>query len=82
MNVFMDQCEISACNVIQNDPTSYKDVYSIPSNFDEARNHPDPFQRKMWRAAIMKEFDKMTKMKVYRKMDRALMPNGRRCVKC
>ena len=37
---------------------------------------------KMWRAAIMKEFDKMTKMKVYRKMDRALMPNRRRCVKC
>ena len=24
-----------ACNVIQNDPTSYKDVYTIPSNFDE-----------------------------------------------
>ena len=30
----------------------------------------------------MKEFEKMNSMKVYRKIDRALMPNGRRCVKC
>ena len=71
-----------ACNVLHNDPTTYKDIYSIPSGVDDAWNHPDPVQRKMWRAAIMKEFDKMSTMKVYRKIDRALMPNGRRCVKC
>ena len=50
-----------ACNVLHNDPTSYKDVYTIPSNSDEAWNHSNPFQREMWRAAIMKELNKMTK---------------------
>ena len=42
-------------------PESYKDVYEAPSRFTEAWNHPDPFQRKKWRAAIEKEFNALGK---------------------
>ena len=26
------------------DPSKYKDMFKVPANFDEAYNHPDPFQ--------------------------------------
>ena len=71
-----------ACSIIANDPTTFKDVYTIPDSFEAAWYHADLFQREHWRTAIRKEFSKMNKMRVWRKIDRSLMPNGRRCVKC
>ena len=49
--------------------------------FDEAWNHPDPFQRNKWKEAIQKEFKKMNEQGVWRKINRSEMPPGRRCVK-
>jgi hypothetical protein len=31
-------------------PEQCKDVFKVPGSFDEAWNHPCPFQQKMWRA--------------------------------
>ena len=49
--------------------------------FDEAWNHPDEWQRSKWREAIMKEFTKMEKLNVGKKIKRQDMPEGQRCVK-
>ena len=62
-------------------PSQYKDKLQAPEKFDEAWDHPDPFQRKLWREAIQKEFDKMNLRKVWRKIKRSEMEPGRRCVK-
>ena len=71
----------TAFNVEDLDPSQYKDVFDDPTTFDEARNHPDPFQRKKWREAIKKEFDKMGSRNVWTKIKRSAMEDGRRCVK-
>ena len=63
-------------------PTQYKDYFAIPSNFNEAWNHPCPFQQEKWRDGIMKEFDKMDTYNVYTKVKRDSIPKGRKCVKC
>ena len=63
------------------DPSRFKDLFENPKTFDEAWNHPDPFQRKKWRMAIKKEFDKMESKKVWKKIKRSEMESGRRCVK-
>ena len=63
------------------DPSKYKDLFDKPGNFNEAWNHPDTFQRNKWREAIMKEFDKMELNKVWTKVKRTRIPEGRRCVK-
>jgi len=63
------------------DPTRYKDIFECPKTFEEAWNHPCPFQRKMWRAAILKELEKMLQLKVWVKIKRDMMPRNRRCVK-
>ena len=62
-------------------PSVYRDICTAPTTFDEAWNHPDEWQRKMWRGAVNKEFGKMNKMKVWKKIKRSEMPKGRRCVK-
>jgi hypothetical protein len=58
--------------------TMRKDVFDNPSNFEEAYNHPDPFQREMWRLAIKKEFEKMENHQVLEKIKRSDMncPEG------
>ena len=63
------------------DPSKYKHVFENPSSFDEAWNHPDEFQRNKWREAIKKEFSKMDHNKVWKKVKRSIIPEGRRCVK-
>ena len=63
------------------DPSKYKDIFNDPTSFDEAWNHPDPFQRMKWREAILKEFKKMNEQKVWKKIKGSEMPSGRRCVK-
>ena len=62
-------------------PSQYKDLFDKPMTFNDAWNHPDPFQRKKWREAIRKEFAKMNLKKVWRKIKRSKIPKGRRCVK-
>ncbi len=62
-------------------PAEYKYVFDVPATFREAWDHPDPWQREKWRAAIRAEFEKMNKNKVWRKVNRSTMPSGRRCVK-
>ena len=63
-------------------PEDYRDAFTAPTKYEEAWNHPDPFQRKSWREAIHKEFSKMNERKVWRKVKRSDIPSGRRLVKC
>jgi hypothetical protein len=63
-------------------PEQYKDVFTAPVKFQDAWDHPDPFQRKLWRAAINKEFSKMNERKVWRKTNKRDIPQGRRLVRC
>jgi Reverse transcriptase (RNA-dependent DNA polymerase) len=50
--------------------------------FDQAWNHPDPFQHARWREAITLEYIKMEQKKVWIKVKRSTMPSGCRCVRC
>jgi Reverse transcriptase (RNA-dependent DNA polymerase) len=83
-NYALDQniFEFSFNTTATNDPTTYKDIYVAPTKYDDAWNHPDPFQRKMWREAIGKELNKMKEMRVWKKVKRSSMPKNKRCVKC
>jgi len=58
----------------------YKDYFT--ETWNEAWNHPCPFQRKLWRDAIQKELDEMESNKVYRKCNKSDLPAGRRPIKC
>jgi hypothetical protein len=60
----------------------YKDVFTVPKNFNEAWNHPCPFQRKLWREGFMLEFKKMKEHKVWHVTKRSNIPKGKRCIKC
>ena len=62
-------------------PSQYKDYFLVPTNFNDAWNNPDPFQRKLWREAIMKEYGKMDTYKVYKLVKRNMIPKNRKCVK-
>ena len=68
-------------NVTDPDPSKFKDQFENPKGYDEAWNHPDPFQREKWREAITKEFEKMEAKGVWKKIKRADMEPERRCVK-
>jgi hypothetical protein len=48
------------------DPMKFKDMFKCPQKFNEAWNHPDPWIRKKWREAILKELLKMKQNKVWR----------------
>jgi Reverse transcriptase (RNA-dependent DNA polymerase) len=63
-------------------PAQYKDFLEVPTNFNDAWNHPCEIQRKLWREAIGVELAKMMTYKVWRKVKRHLNPNNRKCVKC
>ena len=79
--VMKDLVESESVDPTTIDPSKYKEMFTNPSCFDEAWNHPDPFQREKWRAAIEKEFAKMELNKVWKKVQRSSMPKDRRCVK-
>ena len=59
----------------------FKDEPIEPKTFQEAYNHPEEEQRVKWRTAIKKEFHKMIERGVWRKIKKADMPDGKRCVK-
>ena len=63
-------------------PEQYRDVFEKPTKFDEAWNHPSPFQRKLWREGIVKELKKMEEHRVWVKVKRSSIPRDRRLVKC
>ncbi len=57
------------------------DEYDEPTKFKEAWNHEENYQQGKWREAITKEFKDMSTRKVWKKMKRRDIPEGRRCVK-
>ena len=63
-------------------PEQYKDAFKKPMTFDEAWNHPSPFQRKRWREGIIKELKKMESIRVWKKVKRNSIPKNRRLIKC
>ena len=72
------ECGFSASEI---DPSRHKDTFKIPPTYEGAWNHEDPFQREKWRAAITLELNKMEEKGVWKKIKRADMESGRRCVK-
>jgi len=77
LKVSLTQTQFS--NIPQED---YKDCFTVPNTWNEALNHPCPFQRKLWRDAIQKELEKMESNKVYRKCNTSDLPAGRKPIKC
>jgi Reverse transcriptase (RNA-dependent DNA polymerase) len=62
---------------------SYKDVYDIPHNFNQAWAHPNNWQKSKWRESVNLELDKMAQYEVWQVVQRSrvLVPPNRRCVK-
>lgn len=58
------------------------DGYDNPRSFQEAWNHPDEHERKMWRLAIRKEFNCMIKRRVWKHIKKRNVPEYRRLVGC
>ena len=56
--------------------------FEEPTSFDGAWNHENANERRLWRAAIQKEFADMERRNVWNVIDRTQMPRDRRCVKC
>ena len=63
-------------------PEQYKDYYTNPNNYEQAWDHEDPTQRKLWREAINKELTKMKELKVWETRKLKDVPSGRRLIKC
>ena len=63
-------------------PSQYKDIFDVPNSFEQAWNHQDPFQRRLWQTAINKEFKTMEDHQVWDLIDRQKIPHGRKTIKC
>jgi hypothetical protein len=63
-------------------PSELKDFLQIPSTYEEAFYHRDPWVRKQWRTAITLELNKMSDLKVWHIIKRSSIPKGRKCIKC
>ena len=63
------------------DETMKTEVTSKPTKFQEAWDHEDPIQRNKWRDAIKKELRDMINRRVFWKVKRSSMPQGKQCVK-
>jgi Reverse transcriptase (RNA-dependent DNA polymerase) len=64
------------------EPIKYKDMFDVPLTFEQAWNHPCPWQCSCWRTAILLELAKMRRMCVWKKVKRSQIPHGRKCIKC
>ncbi len=62
------------------DPSKYKDEFTVPMTYDEAWNHPDPFQRSLWREAIRKELKKMGDRGVWKPFKVKDIPRNKRLI--
>jgi hypothetical protein len=49
-----------------------------PRNFEQAWNHNNPEDQEKWRMAIKKEFNDMNEKKIWEKIKKEDIPNGRR----
>src|SRR6056300_736434 len=58
-----------------------KPIPETPKSFRSAWDNEDPKERELWREAIRKEFKDMNTRKVWRKIKKRDIPEGRRCVK-
>jgi hypothetical protein len=55
------------------DPIKYKDMFNVPTTFDEAWHHPCPWQRMKWWGGIRKENKKMKENDVMKVIKRSEM---------
>ena len=53
----------------------------MPQKFRDAWDHPDLKVREKWRKGIKFEFKKMNERKVWRKIKKSEIPQGRQCIK-
>ena len=82
-------CELSEITIETDDPNEEikqpsdekKPDYVAPKTFSEAWFHPDPYQQKLWREAIRKEYSDMDKREVWTVTKRSEIPSNRRVVK-
>ena len=52
-----------------------------PKTFEEAYYHPDSDLKMKWQEAISKEFEEMSAKRVWKKIRKSELPNGRTCIK-
>ena len=62
-------------------PVEYKHVIKLPKNYREACEEGHPWVRKKWLEAVAYEFKKLEDLKVWKKIKKSEIPEGRRCVK-
>ena len=59
-------CKLAQVGIVSMDNKTISSQTCVePSTYEEAWNHPDPIQRRKWRAAITKEFGNMNKQVVW-----------------
>jgi len=77
----MIEGEMGALGVEELDPEDFRSNLTAPKTYREAWDHPELEERAKWREAITKEYQKMEAHQVWKKIDKAEMEEGRRCVK-
>jgi hypothetical protein len=86
-NIMMDKrsvwpdCAFVAMDYDKLKPTEYKDKFTAPTTYDQAWNHPCPWQRAKWRDGIRDEIGKMNRQHVWKEMKKQDLPSGRQCIK-
>jgi hypothetical protein len=58
------------------EPIKYKDMFEVPLTFEQAWNHPCPWQCQRWRTAILLDLAKMQQMCVWKKVKHSIIPRG------
>ena len=56
-------------------------MFDNPKTFEQAWDHQEEFQQKLWRKAINKEFSKMESKNVWKKIKHVDMVKERQCVR-
>jgi hypothetical protein len=59
------------------EPIKYKNMFDVPETFEDAWNHPCPWQHGCWREAIPLELQKMLHMQVWKKVKQSSISKGR-----
>jgi Reverse transcriptase (RNA-dependent DNA polymerase) len=61
--------------------TQLKDILDVPTTYEEAYYHQNPWCRARWREAIQLELNKMYALKVWHTVQKSDVPKDRRCIK-
>jgi hypothetical protein len=72
--ILLDQASIALFNI---SPSELE-----PTTFDDGWNHSNSKARELWRAAINKELGDMDDKKVWEIINKEVVPEGRRTIKC